>query len=142
MSYAVVQPRISAEECWTPDGARLDFADDPTPSGERPLKRLTLAAALAGILAAGPAFAQEATATAAIVRRAVFEEFHRKNPDVRVVNAGGLDSSGAQADNMFLMSMAGDSAPDVFYVNFRQYYTFLDQGFCRPLDDQIGRAHV
>ncbi len=82
---------------------------------------------------------KESTATTAQIRRAVFEEFHRKNPDVRVVNAGGLNLVGPQADNMFLMSMAGDRSPDIFYVNFRQYYTFLEQGFCRPLDDLIAR---
>lgn len=83
---------------------------------------------------------KEATATTTQVRRAVFEEFHRQNPNIRVVNAGGLTlADGNQADNMFLMSMAGDSAPDLFYVNFRQYYTFLDQGFARPLDDLIAK---
>jgi ABC-type glycerol-3-phosphate transport system substrate-binding protein len=82
---------------------------------------------------------KEATATTALIRRAVFEEFHRQNPDLRVVNAGGLNLVGPQAENMFLMSMAGDLAPDVFYVNFRQYYTFLEQGFMRPLDDLIAR---
>jgi multiple sugar transport system permease protein len=82
---------------------------------------------------------KEATSTTARIRRAVFEEFHRQNPDVRVVNAGGLTLDGPQADNMFLMSMAGDRAPDLFYVNFRQYYTFLEQGFARPLDDLIAQ---
>ncbi len=83
---------------------------------------------------------KEATATTTQVRRAVFEEFHRQNPGVRVVNAGGLTlADGSQADNMFLMSMAGDKAPDLFYVNFRQYYTFLEQGFARPLDDLLER---
>lgn len=82
---------------------------------------------------------KESTATTAVVRRAVFEEFQKQNPDVRVVNAGGLNLVGPQAENMFLMSMAGDRAPDVFYVNFRQYYTFLEQGFCRPLDDLIAQ---
>lgn len=72
-------------------------------------------------------------------RRAVFEEFHRLNPGIRVVNAGGLDVSGSYAESMFLMSMAGSTAPDVFYVNFRQYYNYIDQGFCRPLDDLIAR---
>jgi multiple sugar transport system permease protein len=85
---------------------------------------------------------KEATNTNALVRRAVFDEFGRENPDIRVVNAGGLNLVGDLADNMFLMSMAGDSAPDVFYVNFRQYYTFLDQGFCRPLDDLIAQDPV
>lgn len=82
---------------------------------------------------------KEATTTTSIVRRSVFETFERKNPGIRVVNAGGLELAGEQADNMFLMSMAGDTAPDVFYVNFRQYYTFLQQGFCRPLDDLIAQ---
>jgi ABC-type sugar transport system permease subunit/ABC-type glycerol-3-phosphate transport system substrate-binding protein len=80
---------------------------------------------------------KENTATNAILRRAVFEEFHRQNPSIRVVNAGGLPLAGSQADDMFLMSMAGATPPDVFYVNFRQYYTYLDQGFCRPLDDLV-----
>ncbi|MFY9233095.1 MAG: extracellular solute-binding protein [Fimbriimonadaceae bacterium] len=73
------------------------------------------------------------------VRRAVFEEFHRLNPDIRVVNAGGLEMTGDRAESMFLMGMAGDTAPDVFYVNFRQYFSYIDQGFCRPLDDLISK---
>ncbi|HLO98884.1 MAG TPA: extracellular solute-binding protein [Fimbriimonas sp.] len=81
---------------------------------------------------------KESTSITAQVRRKVFEEFHRRNPGVRVVNAGGLSFNGSNLDDsMFLMSMAGDSSPDIFYVNFRQYYTFLEQGFCRPLDDLI-----
>lgn len=92
---------------------------------------------------AAPSFgipAQEATDPRSLARRAVFEEFHRQNPDIRVVNAGGLEMVGDRADSTFLMSMAGDTAPDVFYVNFRQYYNFIDQGFCRPLDDLIART--
>jgi multiple sugar transport system permease protein len=91
---------------------------------------------------AGPGYGippKEATSTTAVIRRSVFEKFHQANPDISVVNAGGLNLVGPQADNMFLMSMAGDRAPDVFYVNFRQYYTFVEQGFCRPLDDLIAQ---
>jgi ABC-type sugar transport system permease subunit/ABC-type glycerol-3-phosphate transport system substrate-binding protein len=91
---------------------------------------------MAGVYGIPP---KEATSTTAVIRRSIFEAFHRQNPDLRVVNAGGLNLVGPQADNMFLMSMAGDLAPDVFYVNFRQYYTFLEQGFCRPLDDLIAQ---
>ncbi|MDI9635017.1 extracellular solute-binding protein [Kamptonema cortianum] len=80
-----------------------------------------------------------ATDPRSLARRAVFEEFHRQNPDIRVVNAGGLELPGDKAESNFLMSMAGDTAPDVFYVNFRQYYNYIDQGFCRPLDDLIAR---
>ena len=83
---------------------------------------------------------KESTSTSAQIKRKTFEEFHRANPGLRVVNAGGLSFTGGNLDDsMFLMSMAGDSAPDVFYVNFRQYYTFLEQGFCRPLDDLIAK---
>ncbi|MBS1704481.1 MAG: extracellular solute-binding protein [Armatimonadetes bacterium] len=82
---------------------------------------------------------KEATDPRSLARRAVFEEFQRQNPDVRVMNAGGLELVGQQADSLFLMSMAGANAPDIFYVNFRQYYNFIDQGFCRPLDDFVAR---
>lgn len=91
---------------------------------------------------AGPSWGippKEAADPRSLARRAVFEEFQRQNPSVRVVNAGGLTIGGDKADSMFLMSMAGDTAPDVFYVNFRQYYNYIDQGFCRPLDDLVAR---
>lgn len=91
---------------------------------------------------AGPSWGippKEAVDPRSLARRAVFEEFQRQNPDIRVENSGGLTISGDRADSMFLMSMAGDTAPDVFYVNFRQYYNYIDQGFCRKLDDLIQR---
>lgn len=81
----------------------------------------------------------QATDPRSLARRAVFDEFHRQNPDIQVVNAGGLELPGEKAESNFLMSMAGDTAPDVFYVNFRQYYNYIDQGFCRPLDDLIAQ---
>lgn len=80
---------------------------------------------------------KEATDPRSLARRAVFEEFHRQNPDIRVVNAGGLELTGDRAESGFLMAMAGNTAPDVFYVNFRQYFAYIDQGFCQPLDTLI-----
>ena len=80
---------------------------------------------------------KEDTNPRSIARRAVFEEFQRRNPSIRVVNAGGLELTGSNFDSGFLMAMAGDNPPDIFYVNFRQYYNFIDQGFCRPLDDLV-----
>lgn len=91
---------------------------------------------------AGPSFGippKEDTNPRSIARRAVFEEFQRRNPSIRVVNAGGLELTGSNFDSGFLMAMAGDNPPDVFYVNFRQYYNFIDQGFCRPLDDLVAQ---
>lgn len=72
-----------------------------------------------------------------VARRAIFDEFHRQNPDVQVANAGGLELASDTQEVGLFMSMAGDTSPDVFYVNFRQYYNFIDQGFCRPLDDLV-----
>ncbi len=82
---------------------------------------------------------KEAIDPRSLARRAVFDAFHKANSDVRVVNAGGLELVGAQADSLMLMAMAGANAPDVLYVNFRQYYNFIDQGFIRPLDDLIAQ---
>jgi ABC-type sugar transport system permease subunit/ABC-type glycerol-3-phosphate transport system substrate-binding protein len=81
----------------------------------------------------------DATDPRSLARRAVFDEFHRLHPGIRVVNAGGLELGGDRAEASFMMSMAGSSAPDVFYVNFRQYFSYIEQGFCRPLDDLIAR---
>lgn len=82
---------------------------------------------------------KDAVDPASIARREIFDEFQRQNPDIRVVNAAGLQVAGNQPDAPFLMSMAGDTAPDVFYVNFRQMTNYIEQGFCRPLDDLIAK---
>ncbi len=83
---------------------------------------------------------KEATDSRSIARRAVFEEFQKQNPGIHVVNYGGLNlDAGDDAESAFLMSMAGDTAPDIFYIAFREYYDYVAQGFCRPLDDLIDR---
>lgn len=83
---------------------------------------------------------KEATDSRSIARRAVFEDFQRRNPGIHVVNYGGLNlDAGDDAESAFLMSMAGDTAPDIFYVAFREYYDYVGQGFCRPLDDLIAK---
>lgn len=82
---------------------------------------------------------KDAADPGSIARRAIFDEFHRQTPDIRVVNAAGLEVAGNQPDAPFLMSMAGDTSPDVFYVNFRQMTNYIEQGFCRPLDDLIAK---
>lgn len=80
---------------------------------------------------------REATDSRSQARWAVFDEFHRQNPDIKLENAGGLELANEIAESSFLISMAADTAPDVFYVNFRQYYNYIEQGFCRPLDDLL-----
>jgi len=80
---------------------------------------------------------KESTNPRMLARRSIFESFHRTHPNIRVVNAGGLELTGDKADSAFLMAMAGDTSPDIFYVNFRQYYNYIDQGFCQSLDDWV-----
>lgn len=111
--------------------AQVANAADP-PSASRPVTIRMMAATL-GLPP------PNATDPRSLARRAVFDEFHRRHPHIRVVNAGGLELPGEKAESNFLMSMAGDTAPDVFYVNFRQYYNYIEQGFCRPMDDLIAR---
>lgn len=82
---------------------------------------------------------REATDPRSQARWAVFQEFKKRNPDINLVNAGGLELANEIAESAFLVSMAADTAPDVFYVNFRQYYNYIEQGFCRPLDDLIAQ---
>jgi multiple sugar transport system permease protein len=82
---------------------------------------------------------KEATDPRSVARRAVFEEFQKENPTIHVENSGGLNIDSDNSESAFLMSMAGDTAPDVFYVTFRQYYDYINQGFCRLLDDLIAQ---
>lgn len=103
----------------------LTFAEEPV--------TIRMMAATLGIPA------PNATDPRSVGRRAIYDEFHRRNPGIRVVNAGGLELPGDKAEQNFLMAMAGDTAPDVFYVNFRLYTNYVEQGFCRPLDDLIAR---
>jgi len=70
-------------------------------------------------------------------RRAVYERFLQLHPNVQVVEASGIQLQGRADESGFLMSMAGGTAPDVFYVNFRQLDSYVKQGFAYPLDDYI-----
>lgn len=79
----------------------------------------------------------EATNPSSVARRAVFAEFGRQNPDILLSNAGGLILPNTEAQMM--MAFAGGTAPDVFYINIRQYFSYVEQGFARPLDDLLAR---
>ena len=69
--------------------------------------------------------------------RAVFEEFQRQHPEIEIVSASGLQIQGPAAESSFLLAMAGGTAPDVFYVNFRKLHTYIGQKFMYPLDEFI-----
>lgn len=70
-------------------------------------------------------------------KRAVYERFLQLHPEVEIVPASGIQLQGRAWETGFLMSMAGGTAPDVFYVNFRKLESFVKQGFMQPLDDYI-----
>jgi len=67
--------------------------------------------------------------------RAVFEEFKRLHPEIEIVSSTGLTIQGRSTESSFLLAMAGGTAPDVFYVNFRKLHTYLEQNFLYPLDE-------
>ena len=69
--------------------------------------------------------------------RAVFEEFQRQHPEIEIVSSSGLQIQGPASESSFLLAMAGGTAPDVFYVNFRKLHTYIGQGFLQPLDEFV-----
>jgi len=71
--------------------------------------------------------------------RAVFEAFKREHPEVEIISSNGLTIQGPASESNFLLAMAGGTAPDVIYVNFRKLHTFMGQGFLLPLDEFVKR---
>lgn len=71
--------------------------------------------------------------------RAVIDAFEREHPNIRLVNANGLQISGPASESNLLMSFAGGTAPDVVYVNFRSMENFIQQGFLSPLDPYLAK---
>jgi len=69
--------------------------------------------------------------------RAVFERFQETHPHIKIISASGLQVQGRAAESGLLMAMAGGTAPDVFYVNFRKLHNFINQGFLYPLNEYL-----
>lgn len=69
--------------------------------------------------------------------RAVFEEFEKEHPEIEIISSSGLQIQGSASESSFLLAMAGGTAPDVFYVNFRKLHTYIEQNFLSPLDEFI-----
>ena len=70
-------------------------------------------------------------------QRAVFEQFAKEHPNIIIESASGLQVQGPAAESGLLMAMAGGTAPDLFYVNFRKLHNYINQGFLYPLDEYI-----
>ncbi len=71
----------------------------------------------------------------ALADRKIVEAFQERFPNVKPVATTGLEIPGRQTKDILpLMQIAGDIAPDVLYVNFRQSDTFISNKFLYPLD--------
>jgi multiple sugar transport system permease protein len=68
-------------------------------------------------------------------RRAIFDAFSRKYPNIKLERYSSLSIQGPVAESGILMAYAGGTAPDVVYVNFRLLRQYVGQGFLRPLND-------
>ncbi len=71
--------------------------------------------------------------------RAIMDNFREMHPDINPVSSTGLVLPGGSStmDMVPFMQIAGDIAPDVLYVNFRQSQTYIGMGLLLPLDSYI-----
>lgn len=81
--------------------------------------------------------AKDETAPWMRATRAVFEEFQKEHPEIEIISSTGLNIQGPASESSFLLAMAGGTAPDVFYVNFRKLHTYISQNFLQPLDEFV-----
>jgi len=73
--------------------------------------------------------------------RRVIEAFRKHHPDIELVGIQGLQigSGDRQMDMVPFMQIAGNIAPDVLGVNFRQSQTYIDMKLLYPLDRYVER---
>src|ERR1051325_10320383 len=80
--------------------------------------------------------------TSADVQRRVVDAFFEKYPYIQVVSTQGMHMPGGSRtqDLIPFMQIAGDIAPDVLFVNFRQSQTYIDKKLLYPLDQYVEAA--
>ncbi|OGS22287.1 MAG: hypothetical protein A2252_06920 [Elusimicrobia bacterium RIFOXYA2_FULL_39_19] len=76
----------------------------------------------------------------AIAKRKVLQAFRAKYPYIEVVTNTGLRIEGMGQEVGRLMSIAGDVAPDVISISFRNSDGFIKRGFLYPLDEWINKV--
>lgn len=69
----------------------------------------------------------------------VVNAFKKKYPDIELSSFSGITIAGQAMDSKVLLAIAGGSAPDILYVNFRQSHTYISRGFLYPLDGFVRR---
>ncbi|HYF50864.1 MAG TPA: extracellular solute-binding protein, partial [Planctomycetota bacterium] len=80
---------------------------------------------------------KEARTIAEKARRAVVEDFLRQNPGIRFTAETGIKVPGEAQEAALMMAMAGGSAGEILYVNFRTMDQFITQNFLYPLDEYV-----
>ena len=68
---------------------------------------------------------------------AVLKRFGEIYPNLLPYSSQGIKLEGPAYEAGILMQIAGGTAPDAIYVNFRQSGTYIEKGFLQPLDDFI-----
>ena len=70
------------------------------------------------------------------------EKYGRYNWDkveIQLHDFSGIKVPSMESD---LLAIAGEVAPDIFYVNFRKSSTYIEQGFLAPLEDRIEASNL
>jgi multiple sugar transport system permease protein len=67
----------------------------------------------------------------------IVDTFRQRFPHIKPVSSQGLVIPGETMDFTPLMQIAGDIAPDVMFVNFRQSDTYIRSKFLHPLESYI-----
>lgn len=79
----------------------------------------------------------KATDTASKVKLAILKEFRKKYPNIELQQFSGISIPGIGMESKLMLAIAGGSAPDIIYVNFRVSDTYIQQKFLYPLDEFI-----
>ena len=109
-------------------GSSISLADSPEPADDLPTINLRAYGVPSGF-GSGPI--EEC-------KRAVMDMFRKRFPHVNPVSTTGLQLPGGRHHDMLpFMQIAGDIAPDVMSVNFRQSQTYISMGLLYPLDDYV-----
>ncbi|HIJ65779.1 MAG TPA: extracellular solute-binding protein [Candidatus Hydrogenedentes bacterium] len=72
-------------------------------------------------------------------QRAVIDAFSAKpeNRNVELTRFSGLQMRGQGQEVGPLMAIAGGTAPDILYVNFRKSDSYIQEGFLHPMDEYL-----
>ncbi len=82
------------------------------------------------------------TSPLSVSQQRALARFLELNPNVRIESAEGIRIPTMAGEVTTIMMVAGDIAPDVFFLNFRSIDTFVRQGMVAPLDEFVARERA